>query len=56
MQALKRGADNDKNALLIARLIEAKALYIITNTNGVYQNKDNPNSRIDILRANELTD
>jgi len=42
MQALGRGADNDRNALLIAKLAGANVLYIITNTNGVYRNKDKP--------------
>ena len=56
MQALKRGADNDKNALLIARLIGAQVLYIITNTNGVYQELDNADSRIASISAKELTD
>jgi glutamate 5-kinase len=56
MQALKRGADNDQNAFLIARLIGAKALYIITNTNGVYQELDNADSRITSISFKELTD
>lgn len=55
MQALQRGADNDRNALLIARLIGAKALYIVTNTNGVYRDKDDPSTRIEVIRSDELT-
>lgn len=56
MQALGRGADNDRNALLIARLIGARTLYIITNTNGVYEDVGNPNSRIESIDASRLTD
>lgn len=55
MQALGRGADNDRNALLIARLIGAKILYIVTNTNGVYRDKNDPDSRIVSIHASELT-
>lgn len=55
MQALGRGADNDQNALLIARLIWAKTLYIITNTNGVYEDRDNANSRIEEIESARLT-
>lgn len=55
MQALGRGADNDRNALLIARLIGAKTLYIVTNTNGVYHDKDNPSSRMEFIQAKELS-
>lgn len=55
MQALGRGADNDKNALLLARLIGAKSLYIITNTNGVYLDRDNPDSRIEEMESSRLT-
>jgi len=56
MQALGRGADNDRNALLIAKLAKANVLYIITNTNGVYRDKDKPESRINTLSVDELTD
>lgn len=55
MQALGRGADNDQNALLIARLVGARVLYIITNTDGVYRDKDKPDSRIESIHSNELT-
>ncbi len=54
--ALERGIDNDKNALLIAELIGARILYIITNTNGVYEKKDNPGSCIPEISYTELTD
>lgn len=55
MQALGRGADNDRNALLLAKLIGAKSLYIITNTNGVYSDKARPESRIDEIRWADLS-
>jgi glutamate 5-kinase len=53
--ALDRGIDNDKNALLHAKLNKAKTLYIITNTNGVYKKKDDPNSWIPEIQYRELT-
>ncbi|NDK19664.1 hypothetical protein GW819_02390 [Candidatus Gracilibacteria bacterium] len=51
-----RNADNDRNALLIAKLAKANVLYIVTNTNGVYRDKDKPESRINTLSVDELTD
>lgn len=55
MIALNRGADNDKNALLLAQLFRAKSIIIITNTNGVYKNPEDPNSRISTLNGESLT-
>lgn len=33
LDALNRGGDNDKNALLLAEIFSAKELILITNTN-----------------------
>jgi glutamate 5-kinase len=33
LEALKKGADNDKNALLLAKVFQAQQLVLITNTN-----------------------
>ena len=54
--ALGKGADNDKNALLIARLVGAEHLAIMTNTNGVYRKASNPESRIPVMHAAHLSD
>lgn len=54
--ALGKGADNDQNALLIARLVNAEHLAIMTNTNGVYRKSSDPESRIHLLHAARLTD
>mgnify|MGYP000900439007 FL=1 len=56
MQALGRGADNDQNALLIARILGATDIILLTNTNGVYRDKNDSSSRIKILRAKTITD
>lgn len=56
MLALKKGADNDKNALLISRLIQARTLAIVTNTNGVMLDLAIPNSRIATIPLSRLTD
>jgi len=54
MNQVARGADNDKNALLLARVFGARTLYIITNTNGVYADRDNPDSRIREITSDQL--
>lgn len=54
--ALGKGADNDKNAFLIARMVNAKHLAIVTNTNGVYRYADRSDSRIATLHASKLSD
>lgn len=54
--ALGKGADNDKNALLIARLVNAEHLVIMTNTNGVYRKATDSESRIPVLHASHLSD
>lgn len=56
MQTLWRGADNDQNALLIARILGATDIILLTNTNGVYRDKTDASSRIKILRAKNITD
>lgn len=56
MQALGRGADNDQNALLVARYLTASEIVLITNTDGVYADKDDKRSRIDTLRGDTITD
>jgi glutamate 5-kinase len=56
MREVGRGADNDKNALLLARLFDASIIFLITNTNGVYSNPIDPNSRIQHILSSELTD
>jgi glutamate 5-kinase len=56
IKEMKHGADNDQNALLIARLTRADYLAIITNTDGVWKNPAEPKSRIDILHASNLSD
>jgi len=55
LEALKRWADNDKNAFLLARLFQAKQLILITNTNGVYRDINNSNTRITSMSSEELT-
>lgn len=54
--ALGKGADNDKNALLIARMVNAEHLAIMTNTDGVYRQASDPSSRIPLLHASRLSD
>jgi glutamate 5-kinase len=54
LEALKRWADNDKNAFLLARLFRAKQLVLITNTNGVYRNIYDENTRISAIKSDEL--
>lgn len=54
--ALGKGADNDKNALLIARLVNAEHLAIMTNTDGVYRKASDANSRIPLMHASRLSD
>ncbi len=56
MQALGRGADNDKNALLVARYLSASDIVLITNTNGVYSNKDDESTRIKELSSDTITE
>ena len=46
MRQLERGADNDKNALLLARLFSAQMIIAITNTNGTYTDVNDANTRI----------
>ena len=56
MIALKRWADNDKNALLLAQLFQAKFMVIVTSENGCYQDKSDPNTRIERIFGTEITD
>lgn len=55
MNALRRGADNDKNALLMAQLFHAKSIILITNANGVYADFPRSDSRLPILSSSLLT-
>lgn len=55
MQELQRGADNDRNALLLARLFQAKTIFIITSSNGVYRDAQDPDTRIPHLFWEEIT-
>jgi glutamate 5-kinase len=55
MREVGRWADNDKNAFFLARLFQATQLIIITNTNGVYLNRDDPNTRVSSFQNDELT-
>lgn len=54
MREVGRWADNDKNALLLAGLFQANILYLITNTNGVYRDSTDPESRIKSMKSREL--
>lgn len=56
IDALGRGGDNDQNALLIAQCFQAQDLFLITNTNGVYENPSDPLSRIVKIHAQDLSD
>lgn len=56
IEAMERGADNDRNALLVARLVNAGHLAIMTNANGVYRHSDDPSSRIPVLHAARIED
>ena len=56
MQALGRGADNDKNAFLLAKLFRARMLVYITNTNGVWANVQDASTRIAEIQSMDLTD
>ncbi len=55
MIALKRGADNDKNALLLAELFHASAIFIITSENGCYRDKDDSSTRIPMIQWTHIT-
>lgn len=55
MNQVARGADNDKNALLLAKLFRAKHLMIITNTNGVLLDVKNPKLHLSKIDARTLT-
>lgn len=54
MRALERGTDNDKNAFLAAKLLHARHIVFVTNTNGVYQDKDDPGTRIHTLSSRKI--
>lgn len=54
LRALHNGADNDKNAFLIAKIMRAKHLVLLTNTNGVYEDRDNPDTRIISIQSDDL--
>ncbi|MCA9377329.1 hypothetical protein KC711_00200 [Candidatus Peregrinibacteria bacterium] len=56
IDALGRGGDNDQNAFLIAKCFQAQDLFLVTNTNGVYENPSDPLSRIAEIRAQDLSD
>jgi glutamate 5-kinase len=56
MRELGQWADNDKNALLIARILGATDIILLTNTNGVYRDKNDESTRIHTLKADTITD
>lgn len=56
MRELGQSADNDQNALLIARILGATDIILLTNTDGVYRDKDNESTRIQTLKADTITD
>jgi len=56
MRALGKWADNDQNALLVASLLNANNIVLITNTNGVYSDKDNVSTRIKRLSSDIITE
>lgn len=56
MREVGRWADNDKNALLLAKLFHAKKIILITNTDGVYSDFTDQNSRIQNIQHTKLTD
>lgn len=56
IDALGRGGDNDQNALLIAQCFQAQDLFLITNTNGVYENPNDASSRIAEISVKDLSD
>jgi glutamate 5-kinase len=55
LDALKRGGDNDKNALLLAKVFQSKQIIIITSPNGVYTDARDSNSRIEAFQSDQLT-
>lgn len=55
MRQLQRWADNDKNALLLAKLFSAQMIVLITNTNGAYTDFCNPDTRIQKIGHSQLT-
>jgi glutamate 5-kinase len=56
IREMDRGGDNDKNAFLIARLVGASVLAIMTTSDGVYAKADRPETRQPILHARNLSD
>lgn len=56
IEAMEKGADNDRNALLIARLVNAETLAVMTKSNGVYARAEDESTRIPVLHASRLSD
>lgn len=56
MRELGQWADNDQNALIIARILGATDIILLTNTDGVYRDKDDESTRIHTLKAETITD
>jgi glutamate 5-kinase len=56
MREVGRWADNDRNALLLAKLFKAKMIILVTNTDGVYANASDPESRIQNIDSSIITD
>ncbi len=52
----KRGEDNDRNALMLSQVFGATALYLITNTNGVYRDYRDSSTRIATIDHPDMTD
>lgn len=55
MRQLKRWSDNDQNAFLVAKTLRASEIIFITNTNGVYRDKTDTNTRISELHWSDIT-
>jgi glutamate 5-kinase len=56
MRELWKWADNDRNALLVARILGSREIVLITNTNGIYANLNDSRTRIDTLCGLDITD
>jgi acetylglutamate kinase len=44
------------NAFLLAQAFQAKQLVLVTNTNGLYQDRNHPDSRIPTISTQDITD
>ena len=46
--------DNDETAAVVARLVHAKNLVLLTGTNGIYLNKDDPSTLVERVEADSI--